>query len=167
MLLALVIVAVGCGSDDAQSPTQPTPTDQAPPLTPTGVGLASQSATKVVLRWAPNVDPDLAGYRVYLYDPSPDRSNAYRCLTPLRLWPTNEFASGAVDGTTYCYRITAVDTSGNESTMSDPLTFSFSSGDNASAASSGSIDPSDLGTTDGPGSHGWFPAEQVGTHRDR
>ena len=57
------------------NPNDPDSVDKAPPLTPDGISFAGQTVSKFWLSWTPNVDPDLAGYRVYLYDPN--RNDTY------------------------------------------------------------------------------------------
>jgi hypothetical protein len=168
MLLFVVLAfASGCSSDGDKTPFDPGPGDQAPPLTPTGIGLASQSVSKFMLNWVPNVDPDLAGYRVYLYDPSPSRSNAFACLTGTELWRSTSFPYAGTDGTTYSFRVTAVDTSGNESAMSDPMTFSFSVTGNSDATAAGHTNQTGRGTAETGGFHGWLPNDHTERETNR
>jgi hypothetical protein len=149
------LIAGGCGTDSATRPDTSTPIDHAAPITPGGMGLADQTVNKFMVTWAPNVDPDLAGYRVYLYDPNPSRANAYVCVTGPNLCRATSLTYQGVPGTTYCFRVTAVDTSGNESAMSEPFTFGFSVGDNPEETDAG--DGLHGGTREvGPG-HDWPP----------
>lgn len=132
IVLAWMVITVlaatlsGCGSDDTQAPWTPNPTDEAPPLAPTGLGARVAAADKFIVTWAPNAEPDLAGYRVYYFDPSPERADAFRCLTPGNLLRENALRFGGQSGTTYIFKITAVDASGNESATSSALEFTFS-----------------------------------------
>lgn len=151
----------GCSSDGDSNPIVPGPTDQAPPLTPTGIGVASHAATKVMFRWEPNTDPDLAGYRVYIFDPDPERSGAFRCVTGAALWRNASFTYAVADGTTYCFRVTAVDTNGNESAMSDPLTFSLSTPDGTLPGTTAVNDGTGRGDAKDIDGHGWFPNENA------
>jgi hypothetical protein len=158
MLMFVVFTFVGgCSSDDNTSPLDPGTNDQAPPMTPMGVGLAGQAVSKFFLTWAPNVDPDLAGYRIYLYDPSPDRNNAFRCVTGANLWQSNSFTYAGSNGVSYTFRITAVDASGNESAMSDPLTFHFSVTDTAEPGIADWTADNGRGTVAGAGGHNMPP----------
>jgi hypothetical protein len=90
-----------------------TPPDTTPPAPPSGL-TAVPDNRKVKLDWADNAEGDLAGYRVYRR--SSDGT-----------WPSSPLASATVsaftntglkNGTTYTYRVTAYDGSGNESAPS-------------------------------------------------
>ncbi|HWQ72474.1 MAG TPA: fibronectin type III domain-containing protein, partial [Desulfitobacteriaceae bacterium] len=94
-------------SNDSDPPASP----EAPALHPTD--------SSVALIWKANMDPDLEGY------------NLYRSTSPLtgfqkiNSWvhtAGNSFNdSGLVNGSTYYYRITAIDNKGNESNPSDAV----------------------------------------------
>jgi hypothetical protein len=95
----------------------PPPGDTTPPSAPTGLA-ATGGDRSVSLDWADNADADLAGYRVY-------RRNADGT------WPASPTAtttsstyvdSGLTNGTAYTYRVTAYDTSSNESAPSSTAT---------------------------------------------
>jgi hypothetical protein len=164
MLLIVAFSFVGgCSSDSDTNPITPGPIDQAPPLTPTGMGLGGHVASKVMLTWAANVDPDLAGYRVYVYDPDPNRGSAFRCVSGAALWRATSFTCPVADGATYSFRVTAVDTSGNESGMSDPLTFSFTSNDNVNPGTQVGGDDTERGNGPDVSGHGWFPNDNGNT----
>ena len=90
-------------------------TDVTAPAAPTSL-TATAGAGRVVLDWADNTEADLAStpYRIY-------RQNADGS------WPSTATATSATSGytdidltggTTYSYRVTAVDTTGNQSTPS-------------------------------------------------
>jgi hypothetical protein len=100
--------------------------DTFPPHPPTGLAAVPNQATSpadqasIDLSWEPNTDPDLAGYIIYRQpvdttgaltgpatrlNPTPLPGPAYRDVT-------------AVAGKSYAYRVTAVDTVGNESAPS-------------------------------------------------
>jgi hypothetical protein len=65
----------------------------------------------VILHWEPVVDPRLAGYRVYRTPLPTDAFEAYSSTLP-----TNHFVDFEVqNGSTYRYRVRAVDTMGRES----------------------------------------------------
>ena len=89
------------------------PPDTTAPAAPTGLTATAGNA-QVALDWGSGGESDLAGYRVY-------RRNADGT------WPTAPLASvaasahtdtGLANGTTYTYRVTAYDASGNESAPS-------------------------------------------------
>jgi hypothetical protein len=95
------------------TPPPPPPADTTPPAAPTGLTATAGNAS-VSLDWADNTEADRAGYRVY-------RANADGT------WPSTSIATttassyldtGRTNGTTYTYRVTAFDTSGNQSTPS-------------------------------------------------
>jgi fibronectin type 3 domain-containing protein len=106
------------GNESAPSATvTATPVDRTPPAAPTGVQAAAGDGS-VALQWSDNTEADLAGYRVYRHVVGAD-------------WPTTPLASPttaswnddtAVNGTTYEYRVTALDTNGNESAASPAVT---------------------------------------------
>ena len=95
---------------------RPAPTST-PPAAPTGL-TATGSQTGIALDWADNTEADLAGYDVYR---STSAGGTFVKLTTTRLPPTtsayNDTAAPA--GATSFYRVTASDTTGNES---DPAT---------------------------------------------
>jgi acid phosphatase type 7 len=91
------------------------PPDATPPAAPTGLSATPGDRT-VALDWSDNSEADLSGYRVYRRNPD-------------GTWPASPVATpsashwsdgGRTNGTTYTYRVTAVDTAGNESPPSAP-----------------------------------------------
>ncbi len=90
--------------------------DTFPPKAPTGLA-AIPSTGAIDLSWEPNTEPDLAGYIVYRQQvASTGETVGVRTrLTPAPT-PAPAFSDRtAQPGQTYSYRITAVDTAGNES----------------------------------------------------
>jgi hypothetical protein len=91
--------------------------DTFPPRTPEGLeAIADPEAHAIDLAWAPNTEPDLAGYIVYRRDTA---SNA----PVVRISPPGEVAPSFRDanvrfGHRYAYSISAVDRDGNESPRS-------------------------------------------------
>ncbi len=69
-----------------------------------GTGLAT---------WAPNSEPDLAGYKVYSGLASLTYSTGVLLTTGL-----SQLVTGLDDGLTWYFAVTAYDLSGNESTFS-------------------------------------------------
>jgi len=97
-----------------------TPKDTFPPAAPQGIVAAIQPGTTpgsvaVELSWSINVEPDLAGYRVYRSEQEGARG---ALLTP-ELLPSPAYRDNSVQsGQRYWYTVTAVDRSGNESAPS-------------------------------------------------
>jgi hypothetical protein len=97
-----------------------TPKDTFPPAAPQGIVAAIQpgatlGSVAVELSWSINVEPDLAGYRVYRGEQEGARG---ALLTP-ELLPSPAYRDNSVQsGQRYWYTVTAVDRSGNESASS-------------------------------------------------
>lgn len=100
------------------------PRDTFPPASPAdlvaAVLAAGPSGKQVVdLSWSINVEPDMAGYRVYRRDREDSQG---QLLTP-ELLPTPAYRDVSVsNGQRYWYFVTAVDRAGNESTPSATVT---------------------------------------------
>jgi endo-1,4-beta-xylanase len=87
--------------------------DTTPPAVPTGLTATAVSSSSINLDWADNTDSDLAGYKVYRSTTSnftPGSANFVKQVTTSAYTDT-----GLTADTTYYYKVTAVDTSGNES----------------------------------------------------
>jgi hypothetical protein len=85
------------------------PPDAEPPAAPTGLGATAGDGV-VSLDWADNAEPDLAGYRVYRRV-----SGGLWSAVPQATVSVSGFVDGSVtNGTTYDYRVTALDATGNE-----------------------------------------------------
>ncbi len=91
--------------------------DTTPPAAPTNL-MASPQPGAVQLEWTANTEMDLAGYRIYRSTSSPVTKG-----TPINgTLTTPSYVDGAVTaGTTYYYAVAAVDTSGNESGLSNEV----------------------------------------------
>lgn len=89
-----------------------------PPAVPAGLQAVFSGAGQkpfVDLTWAPNLEPDLAGYNIYRHEQGgePARVNADLVKTP-------SFRDGGVElGHRYLYAVSAVDARGNESARSE------------------------------------------------
>jgi len=76
----------------------------------------------VQLQWSPNLEMDLAGYRVYygpdtaMYSSSVDVGNRTSCTIS---------DEGFQEGCTYYFAVTAYDVCGNESAFSDEVSYTF------------------------------------------
>jgi hypothetical protein len=114
-LLTGILFFPGCGSD--KSTQAPVPPDDAPPLAPSGVVLQVEGGDHVVVTWSPNTEPDLAGYRAYVYDPDPRQNGSYVLQNPDELITTETWSCPIQYDQVLWVRLTAVDTHGNESGM--------------------------------------------------
>ncbi|MDD5223815.1 MAG: hypothetical protein PHE84_07475 [bacterium] len=95
------------------------PEDHTPPLPPQGL-TAVPAQSGVELRWEPNAEKDLAGYRVYRgKEPGFRMEN----LTPAPIPEPAYLDRNAVRGKSYRYQLTAVDSAPapNESEASEPV----------------------------------------------
>ncbi len=113
---------VALESNDSNSAVL-TPLDTFPPTAPQGVVAAvlpgAEAGRPVVdLSWSISVEADLVGYRVYRSEKPGERG---KLLTAeLLLTPAYRDNSVAI-GQHYWYSVSAVDRSGNESALSDPV----------------------------------------------
>ena len=115
-----VIVAIdgaGNSSDPSLTATMslnPVPDIVAPPA-PTQLSQLSASNTAIRVSWINSIASDIAKYRVY-------RSELATSLTPLHDVSINRSTDTNVRlDETYCYRVSAIDGSGNESELSDEI----------------------------------------------
>jgi hypothetical protein len=93
--------------------------DTAAPRAPENL-TASVGDGAVTLDWADNSEPDLAGYLVYRTTDPPDASP--RAWTSIGTPTLSDFIDdGVATGVPYFYRVSAVDTSGNESPPSGEI----------------------------------------------
>jgi hypothetical protein len=89
-----------------------------PPAVPTGLqavatGVGQQPGIDLV--WAPDVEPDLAGYNIYRHEEGgqPEKINEDLVKSP------SYRDTGVVAGHTYSYSVSAIDARGNESARSE------------------------------------------------
>jgi chitodextrinase len=89
------------------------PLDLSPPTVPGSLAGQALGSDRIALTWAASTDTQsgVAGYRLYR-NASP---------TPIVVAGTSFEDSGRQPGTTYTYRVSAVDQAGNESTQSSPV----------------------------------------------
>ena len=89
--------------------------DTTPPVAPAGL-TATGSVANITLNWTANTELDLAGYNVYRATSS---AGVYTKLNTSGLLTASSYVdTTAAAGATSYYRVTAVDTTGNESTAS-------------------------------------------------
>lgn len=94
--------------------------DTAPPATPTAVETYVRPTEEVEISWSVSTESDAAGYRVYRNErlsvpPQPLHDE------PLDLLETVYVDSSAQSGTIYYYKVSAIDSTGNESNLSAPV----------------------------------------------
>lgn len=92
---------------------QPT-ADVTPPAVPTGLSAPTITSTSVTLTWNQPPDPDIASYQLM-------RDNVV-IASPASANATSYTVSGQTPQTSHTYRVAAVDTSGNVSAFSTPIT---------------------------------------------
>jgi len=91
--------------------------DVFPPAAPTGLQAVASGVGQqpfIDMTWAPNTEPDLAGYNVYRHEQG---QQAVKINDELVKTPSYRDAS-AERGKTYFYAVTAIDLRGNESSRS-------------------------------------------------
>jgi len=119
MLVALALAATlsGCSKDPA--PTAPGSLDQAPPAAPTRLSAELEASTySPVLEWAPSTSPNVAGYEIYLYSPSPERESAYVLVAQTDAATTRYPVPWSYVRTSQYYRLRAVSTTAVKSEWS-------------------------------------------------
>lgn len=90
--------------------------DTTAPDAPTGLSAVAAGENNVNLDWNNNLEADFANYKVYRSDSQITSADSSLFIGNAS---TSDFAdSGLIANTTYYYAITALDTSGNESTIS-------------------------------------------------
>ncbi|MGH7597541.1 MAG: YCF48-related protein, partial [bacterium] len=91
-----------------------------PPAAPTGL-TAESDFSKIVLRWNRNLEGDLLHYRIYRSTGSP----ANALIDSVHAGTETYLDENVVSGTTYYYRITAVDKTRIESNFSNQVQVAF------------------------------------------
>ncbi len=121
-----------------------TPQDTTAPSSPTGLGATAGSAS-VSLDWNNNAEGDLDGYNVYR---STISGSGYTKLNGSLVATSDYTDNTAVNGTTYYYVVTAVDTSANESSNSIEVSATPSSAVPANAIDFDNFTVSSYGSQD-------------------
>jgi fibronectin type 3 domain-containing protein len=159
------------------SALRPASTDTTPPAAPAGVATTPSTAS-IVLDWANNTETDLAGYNIYR---SSAAGGTYTKLTTAGLLTASTYTdTTAPAGATSFYRITAVDTSGNESsalstsatrpaatvTPGGPVRINFQANGSAAVAGYAQDNGDVFGTRANGWSYGWN-SDHTELDRDR
>ncbi|HMH15576.1 MAG TPA: hypothetical protein VK578_20920 [Edaphobacter sp.] len=98
--------------------------DTFPPLVPTGlVAVPAGTGASIDLSWQPGTETDLAGYHVYRQELTASNQplGSSQRLTQTPVTGPAFHDSSAVAGHHYSYRVTALDTTGNESLPTSPV----------------------------------------------
>lgn len=116
--LAMLVAACDSGGSNGKEGNGP---DTTPPPVPSGLS-ATSGDSEIELSWSAVSSSDLDGYHLYR---ATSAINSVEGMTPVNgSTPITEtqFTDGSVDnGTTYHYRLTAIDTNGNESEASSEV----------------------------------------------
>jgi len=145
----LALVPTGCSSeaDGVGSPGDGLPAsgDDVAPAAPTGFDIVKATDGGFRLSWAPNTEIDLAGYRVYVYQPSPTRDNSYVCphgVSLIGMQQTWYVLANDPSIDTWYFKLSAVDEAGNESERFGPYAYQYT-------PSPWDADPDDTEPSDG------------------
>lgn len=111
VLTCVTLLFISCGSDDTPEVVE----DTEAPSTPLQLTVSNITETSAQLSWEASIDNvGVASYQLY--------ENG--SLTETNITATTITLSTLSEETTYNYKVTALDTSGNESTASNTVTFS-------------------------------------------
>lgn len=105
----------GCAAEDTLSSLNQN-VDTAPPSAPVNVTTQTHGST-VVLDWDASTEADVVGYDVYRYDPDPARESAYVKVNSSPISSVEYVIAERAEQSTW-YRVKAVDTSANRSSVS-------------------------------------------------
>jgi hypothetical protein len=142
-LVAFAMMATLTGCGDTTSPTAlSSNVDTTPPPAPAGMSVSYDAAGTARLDWDASAAPDVIGYQVYVYSPSPDRDNAYVLANDPDGSDTS-FQIPSVEGNSQVvYRVRAVDAAGNHSAFSSSVIVQFQAGSGGGGMSPFPVDPS-------------------------
>ena len=142
-LSAFAVMATLTGCGDTANPTGLTSDiDTTPPPAPASVFTSYEASGLVKLVWDASVAPDVIGYQVYVYSPSPERDNAY-VLAEDPDGSDTSFKVPSISGDGQAvYRVRAVDASGNHSAFSAAVTVQFQAASGGGGMTPIIVDPS-------------------------
>ena len=107
---------LGCGSDDDDILVQ---ADTEPPATPRGVRSITGDG-QVIVEWFPNGEADLAGYNIWRDE---DGDEEFDLLAEVSADSASFVDKEVINGRTYSYAVSAIDSDGNESELSPEQVF--------------------------------------------
>jgi hypothetical protein len=118
-------VSLGSAAGDAFGSVEIQLVDNAAPSTPAGV-VVTAGQSRIAVSWRTNSEPDFAGYRVYYRmgqsGPPWDGTAAVEgAPSPVQVGGANWLLRGLTPGTNYFVAVSAVDTTGNESSLSSAI----------------------------------------------
>jgi hypothetical protein len=120
----LVALLAGCGK--STSPTAVTP-DPAPPSAPTSVDVTVDPATGMAtLNWADSPGNSVKSYQVFVYEPSPDRDEAYLQIADLDASQTSFLLPFLYQKGTQYFKVQSKNSNGNASGYSITVTVNLS-----------------------------------------
>jgi len=93
-------------------------TDSTPPSVPASLTATAVSSNQIDLSWAATTESDLAGYNIYR---STTSGSGFSKINTSLVTGASYVDTGLTSGTTYYYKITAEDTSDNESGYSSEV----------------------------------------------
>ena len=118
--IVLAVLIVGCGTDNSAEPA----IDTVPPNPPVGVQVTGEGGDLVSIVWTQNAELDLAGYRVYRACDETGLFGTVSSETLLCPW----YYDHVTPQNSACYKVTAVDESGNESAFSQAVSIYLNNG---------------------------------------
>jgi hypothetical protein len=137
-MIALAATLTGCSTND--NPTGPSSSlDSTPPPSPTG--LTQDVSNGGTLEWDASPAGDVAGYQVFVYQPNPDRDNAYIQVAETAAGVTTWSLPAVSQQQTQYYRVRALDLSGNRSSMSAQFEATLTPTTNGEGTSTGGDTP--------------------------
>jgi fibronectin type 3 domain-containing protein len=101
--------AVGCVAGDVTAPASPQ-----------SLAVTDSSSRSITVKWRKNIEPDFLRYRVY-QGTSPNPTTKVHSTTAWAAAETSKTFTGLTNGTRYYLRVTAVDSSANESPYSNEV----------------------------------------------
>jgi fibronectin type 3 domain-containing protein len=119
-LTLILVLFVGCSQDSSTAPA----VDTVAPNPPIGIMAEREGGDLVMVSWDQNAEADLAGYRVYRSSGdtgfAPATSRVLACP-----WYYDHVV---VMGQGVCFKVTAVDQTGNESAFSEAVAIYINNG---------------------------------------
>ncbi len=95
------------------------PIDSVPPAPPTGLKATPLSDSEIDLEWDSNSEPDLAGYMIFMHDPTTDEPDVFQNIYTQNNKKTTYKVSGLKEQINYGFKIIAFDEVPNNSTYSE------------------------------------------------